>query len=269
MNRTIILLAGITYPLTLYRNVGGLAKFANVVVGALFFMTLGIWVRAPAAAAARTSPVLAFDDMSASGSVLCICIYAFVWHNSCVTIARQLRDPTPYRCAGIALGATTLLCIVYFFIALGGYLSWGNVLLHTSSIIDVYDENDPLFIALRIALTASLIVAIGLNIFPLRESCCSLVRKVVPDYETSALSHAGWSFAIIGVATGTAILCPAVTKDITILGGTIGPCMCIIFPVLISKMILSRAPWIVALLIGVSISVFLNLSALGVIGKQA
>jgi len=266
LNWTIAILAVITYPATLLPTIGRLAKLANIVVVVLFVMTFSIWFRAPAAAAARTSPVLAVNDVDKCGAALCICIYAFVWHNNCVAVSRELRDPTPMRCAGISLGATTLLCVVYAFIAFGGYWSFGSDLKGTSSIMDAYDINDPLFIMLRLALTASLLVSIDLNIFPLRESCCGLVRKIVPGYEPSAMGHGGWSLFIIVTASTAAIVCPGVTKLISFLGGTIGPCMCIIFPVLISRMVLSHSVWLLALAILVPISLFLNASALGLIG---
>merc|ERR1719326_1985576 len=113
--------------------------------------------------------------------------------------------------------------------------------------MDAYHTDDPLFVMLRLALTASLLVAIDLNIFPLRESCCGLMQKVVPGYKPSfPLGHAGWSLGLIVTAAVVGILYPGVVKVITFLGGTIGPCMCMIFPALISRMVLSKPAWLFA-----------------------
>jgi len=264
---TMVLMAAVTYPPTLFRTVGRLAELSNIVVFVLFCMTVSIWLRAPGAAAARTSPVSAFGDLDKCGAVLCVCIYAFVWHSNCVVLSRELRDPTPIRCAAIALGATTLLCLVYALIALGGYWSWGQELRGTGSILDVYPVDDPLFVALRLALTASLLVGTIINVFPLRESCCGLVQKVSPGYKPSTIGHAGWSLGIIVFAAGTAILFPGVVKIITFLGGTFGPFMCMIFPVLGSRMVLRKGVWLFALISLVLIALFLNLNGLGLIGE--
>jgi len=266
-SETIIIMAVVTYPATLFRAIGKLAKLANIVVVVLFCMTFSIWFRAPAAASARTAPLEAVNDLDSSVAAFCICIYAFVWHTNCVIVARELNDPTPMRCAGIALGSTSLLCLVYALIAFGGYWSFGGDLQSKNSIMDEYKIDDPLFIFLRLALTSSLLVSIDLNIFPLRESCCGLVRKIVPGYERSDTGHAGWSLFLIVGAAATAILYPGVTEVITFLGGVFGPFMCIIFPMLISRMVLSKATWLLALVTMVPLSLLLNLAGLGLIGR--
>jgi len=268
-NETIIVLAAITYPATLLPSIGKLAKLSNVVVAVLFIMTFSIWFKAPSAASARTSDnsIEAVQDWDKSIAAFCTCIYAFVWHNNCVIVAREIRNPTRVRCAGIAFGATSLLCVVYFLIAFGGYWSFGNTLQGKSSIMDMYERDDPLFILLRLALTSSLLVAIDLNIFPMRESCCGLVKKAIPGYEKSGFAHAAWSLFLISAAAVTAILFPGVTNVITFMGGVFGPFMCIIFPMLISRMFLKKGTWLLALFTFVPVSLLMNLAGLGLIGR--
>jgi len=268
-NETIAILAAITYPATLLPSIGKLAKLSNVVVAVLFIMTFSIWFKAPSAASIRTSDntLQAVQDWDKSIAAFCVCIYAFVWHNNCVIVAREISNPTRLRCFGMALGATSLLCVVYFLIAFGGYWSFGNTLHGKSSIMDMYERDDPLFILLRLALTSSLLVSIDLNIFPMRESCVGLIKKIVPGYVKTGFGHAALSFFLIVTASGTAILFPGVTKVITFMGGVFGPFMCIIFPMLISRMFLKKATWLLCLFTLVPISLMMNLAGLGLIGR--
>lgn len=266
-NITIILMAIVTFPATLLPSIGALSKLSNIVVVVLFCLSFSIWYRAPAAAAQRTEPLLAVADLDCAGPAFCIALAAFVWHNTCVAVAREIRDPTPARCAAIAFSATTLLALTYAFIAFGGYWSFGEELQTLPSILDAYPKDDPLFVALRIAMTCSLLVTADLIIFPLRESCIGLVRKIKPGYRTSPLGHGMWSFGIISVTSVLAIRFPVVTEVISVLGGTVCPFMGMIFPALISRLVLSRGPWILAMVALFSITGFLNLNAFGLVGK--
>lgn len=264
---TILILTVAVYPATLLRRVGLLANLASLPLIALTFMAACIWLEAPVAASQRTSPVLAISDLSRSPSVLCICVYAFLWHNNVVALGRELENPTTTRCAGVAFGATLLLGIVYFVLALGGYWSWGDALNFSTSITDEYAKDDPLFIAVRVALIVSLLVSTPLQVFPVRESCIGLLRQVVPEHAPDAVGRAAWSFFILLAVSSTAIVFPHIVDIITILGGTLSCLMVVVFPVVISRLVFNTNVWLLSLVFGLLCGAFLNAAALGFLGS--
>lgn len=264
---TIILVACFVFPLTLFESVGRLARFASMGIIALSIMVLGIWIRLPHAAQERSSPLEAFGDMSRFPAVLCICIYAFMWHTNCVTVARELYNPTPFRCAAVSFGSTTLLCIVYGIIAAGGFVSWGTALEHSSSIVDMYSKDDPLFIIIRIALSGALLIASPVNLYPVRESLVGLMRRCAPGFKLGFRARVGLSAILVGTITIIAIIFPQVVAVITLLGGTLAACLMFVFPAMIAKIIFGKGPRVGICALNFGIATFLVLSALGFIGR--
>lgn len=268
-NRTIVLMGFVVFPLTLPSSVAGLARLAPISSIALVLMVVGIWIREPEASASRTAPVEAFADLQRMPAVCCICIYAFMWHTNCVGVARELNNPTSTRCAIVALGGATLLGLVYACIAFGGYLSWGENLLHANSVVEMYSNDDPLFIVIRVALTCGLMVGTPLNYYPVRESCAGLVRFFKPDYTLSATHRVLWGGSLVVFSVFIAIEFPDVVKIITTLGGTLAAFVMIIFPACIAKVVFSPKMWLLSLVLCLALGLFLNLAACGIIGKPA
>jgi hypothetical protein len=234
-------------------------------------MTLSIWIyylEQPAGQGLSAHPADVVD-LQRVPAVTCICVYAFMWHTGCVCIARDLQNPTPGRCAAVAVGSTTSLCIVYIIIAVGGYLSWGERVFHQNSIVDMYPEDDLMFIVVRLGLVIGLLICSIVNMYPLRESCVSLTKMLVPDYKLTRLGRVCWGFALTACVVIIAILFPEVVQIITTLGGTFATFLMVIFPLIIAKLVLSRVRWLISLVIGSLIAVFLIVAGLELIGKPS
>mmetsp|Transcript_15802 Transcript_15802/g.49989 ORF Transcript_15802/g.49989 Transcript_15802/m.49989 type:complete len:424 (-) Transcript_15802:65-1336(-) len=264
---TVALAACAVFPAVLLPTVGGLARFASAGIVALTLMTLGIWAREPAAASGRSGPLSAATRPERLPAVLCICVYAFMWHTNCVTVARELRSPTPRRCAAVACGATALLYVVYATIAAGGYLSWAEDVLGTNSIVDMYAPGDPLFIAIRLALSSALLVAIPINVYPIRESCVSLVGHLRPGYKLGFAGRALWGAGLVAFSAVVAMLYPDAVFYITVLGGTLVSLMMMVFPALIARTVLGCWAWRAFLAVCLAATAVLIPAGLGLIGE--
>mmetsp|Transcript_66426 Transcript_66426/g.205686 ORF Transcript_66426/g.205686 Transcript_66426/m.205686 type:complete len:239 (+) Transcript_66426:595-1311(+) len=237
---------------------------------ALSCMAVGIWVRAPQLSAQRAAPVSMVNRLEAMPAVLCIGVYAFMWHTNCVTVARELRDPTRKRCLAVALASTVLLYTVYAAIAVGGYLSWGDGLAESRSVVAMYAKDDVLFMAIRVLLSVAMIITTAINVYPLRESCMGLAAGLLGHrIGSNTLSHAVWAGVLVAVAAVLAIEFPDVVALITLLGGTLATCMMFVFPSVIAKMVLGPRAWRAAAAVLSALAAVLVLAGFGLIGQPA
>lgn len=266
---TIAIMACLVFLASTCPSIGGLAKLASAPLIALVLMSCAIWIRVPQAAEHRTASFSAVADLQSLPAVTCICIFAFNWSNAAVSASRELRNPTPKRCAAVAFGGASLLCLVYTLIALGGYLSFGGAVLDVQGIVDMYSNRDPLLVLIRIALSVAILINSALQVYPTRESIADLVRKFKPEYTMDSLQHNVWGFVIMASIAVTAVVYPDAVRIITLLGGCIGTFMMIIFPTLIARVLLRKSVWIMMLVFNLSLSAFLLLAGLGVLGKDA
>lgn len=269
-NMTIMVMAVVVVPLTFFSTVGALTRFASAGLVAVVLMTIGIWIREPELASHRSVNLSVVGDTEHMPAVMCICIFAFMWHTNCVGVARELHNPSPLRCGMVALGGTTLLCMFYLSVAFGGYASWGASLLskNGSSIVDMYSSKDFLFIGIRVSLTFALLIATPINMYPIRESCVGLMRSIWPRYEMTALHRCLWGSGLVFLTASMAILFPDVVAVITLMGGTLAAFLMVISPTLIAKEVFPPKYWYGILVVNLTYSALLIASALGLIGQS-
>eukprot|EP00929_Paragymnodinium_shiwhaense_P030491 TRINITY_DN17275_c0_g1_i1.p1 TRINITY_DN17275_c0_g1~~TRINITY_DN17275_c0_g1_i1.p1 ORF type:complete len:487 (+),score=99.28 TRINITY_DN17275_c0_g1_i1:63-1463(+) len=266
-NLTIVLTASLVFPAACAQDVTKLARWAIIGLLSLSFMSVGVWIREPEMSKTRVDALEAVADLERLPAVGCVCVYAFMWHMNCVCVARDLKNPTRLRCAMVAFGGTTLLLMVYIVISLGGYLSFGAATFEKSSLVDMYSNDDPVFMAVRISMVPSLIIASIVNIYPIRESLAGLVKSVVPSYELTSGQRCLLALILVVFAAATAIEFPNVVAIITLMGGGLATFMMIVFPTIIGKMVLPKPAWLLLAVVNACLSVFLIVSALGLIGK--
>jgi len=269
-NGTIVLMASLVFVLSLFKSVGGLARLSSSGLIALTCMAVGIWIRAPEVSEQREAPLAVVKDMETLPAVLCISVYAFMWHTNCVTVARELQNPTRWRCFIVAFASTALLYVVYALIAFGGYLSWGDKVAESRSIVAMYAENDVLFVAIRVLLSVAMVITTAVNVYPLRESCIGLVKSFTGrSLNLRGWSHAAWAGIIMVVSATLAIAFPNVVAIITLLGGTLAACMMLVFPSIIAKMVVGERAWLLVMATNFTLVAMLLLAGFGLIGRPA
>lgn len=205
--------------------------------------------------------------MDSAPTVLCIAIFAYMWHTNCAVIAREFAGPTPARCGKVAISGTVLLMCFYLVIAFGGYLSFGDTTADFASITELYPPDDPLFVGVRLAISFTLLVGIPVNTYPVRESCIGLVKICRPDYKASVLEHVVIGGVLLLACALTAIVFPDVVKVITLMGGVCGGLLMLVFPAMISRLVFQ--PVTSNVIIGAAIVVYLlvAVAGLGLMGK--
>ena len=195
-------------------------------------------------------------------------VFSYMWHTNCVTVARELRDPSQFRCIFVVLMSTTILLFAYTTLAFFGYKTFGQELRKVPTIIMLYSASDPLFIAIRFSLSISLFVAIPLNVYPVRESVLAMIKtQCGQQAHDDALQYQDFLSAILVVVPALCAICfPYVTQIITILGGSLVSFLMIVFPVLIGQLVLPE--WLAYGLLAVTCPfvMFLIVASLGYCG---
>jgi len=269
-NSRIMLMVCLVLPNTAYQSVGALSRLAVIGIIALVLMTIGILIKAPEAMKeSHGAPFEAFADIDRLPAVTCICVFAFMWHTNCVCVARELRNPTPWRCAIVSLGGSVLLFLVYFGIAFGGYASWGETVFHQQSVVEMYPEDDTTFFLVRVILCASLLISTPLNVYPIRESMIGVVQRAKPSYRPTRTHKVLWGGGLVLGAAVTAIVFPDVIKVIQFLGGTMGSLIMIVWPACIAKLVFSRTTYLTVVVASLAMASFLTAAALGLIGRPS
>ncbi|CAE7595618.1 SLC38A6 [Symbiodinium natans] len=249
-------------------SIGGLARFASISPAVLLFMMCGIfwrWLFPDNMAPADFSHG---PDPATAPAVMCIAVFSFMWHTNCVTVARELQDPSPTRCCLVVFVSTTVLLAAYTSLAFFGYETFGQRLRTVPTIMMLYSANDPIFMVVRFLLSISLFVAIPLNVYPVRESVLSLIRHNFPKYLDRVVNHQDFLSSILVVLPAIlAINFPDVTQIITVIGGSLVSFLMIVFPVFIGELVLPM--WVVWILqaLAVVLVTFLITASLGLYGK--
>ena len=211
-------------------------------------------------------------------------VFASFWHTNCVAIAREFNNPTKVRLFALSFTSAFLLGLLYYFLAFGGYFTFGARLLTAPNIVTLYGQEDPFFTAVRLGLAFSLTIAIPLNVFPIRESVENMqlfrklpfgLRRRLLGPATDPKKQAAREHEIVGV---TLVLIPMflsltfrnVVQLITILGGSLVSLMMIVFPCIVLRMLLPSylILWWVTLIGGISFASFLALASWGFVGEK-
>ncbi|OLP92536.1 putative protein phosphatase 2C 27 [Symbiodinium microadriaticum] len=238
----ILILAVPASLLAQLESVGGLARLASISPFALLFMMFGVFYRYhyPDSGMAPSDFSTAEPDHEAIPSVMCVAVFSFMWHTNCVTVARELRDPSATRRLFVVLTATTVLLFAYTSLAYFGYETFGQELRKVPTIMMLYSGDDPIFMTVRVLLSCSLFVAIPLNVYPVRESILNQVRfhSSGACFEAAIQRQNYISICLVFVPAILAIVIPSVTAIITVIGGSLVTFLMIVFPVFISELVL-------------------------------
>ncbi|CAE7746433.1 SLC38A6 [Symbiodinium necroappetens] len=238
----ILILAVPASLLAQLESVGGLARLASISPFALLFMMFGVFYRYhyPDSGMAPSDFSTAEPDHEAIPSVMCVAVFSFMWHTNCVTVARELRDPSATCRLFVVLTATTVLLFAYTSLAYFGYETFGQELRKVPTIMMLYSGDDPIFMTVRVLLSCSLFVAIPLNVYPVRESILNQVRfhSSGACFEAAIQRQNYISICLVFVPAILAIVIPSVTEIITVIGGSLVTFLMIVFPVFISELVL-------------------------------
>lgn len=262
---TTCIIAVVTIPAVIQPSIGFFGKLAFLSPLSMLSLLCGIFYRLPERLETNMEPSYWYaGDYSTAPAAICVTVFAVFWHTTCVSVVRELEDPTRARCGILAFGGAGVVAVFYFVVALGGYLSFGDAV--GVNIITMYGT-DPIFVVCNAILFASLLVTVSVSIYPCRESVCGLLCFAFHGFEMTKFAGGVVGVFVVTVSAFIAIICPSAAKVIALLGGSSATMLMVVFPAIMTYLVMSKTTSRLFALLSLPIGIWLNLAAYGVIGQ--
>ncbi|WFD31084.1 hypothetical protein MSPP1_002116 [Malassezia sp. CBS 17886] len=177
-NRSFVLIActvGISYPLSLYRDVGNLSKASAVALLSMVFIVTAVVVRGPAMPAELRgdAPVrLTPEGFFAVIRSVSVISFAFVCHHNSLLIYSSLKEPTMDKFGRITHYSTLLSAVAATTMAVAGYAAFGDKTM--SNVLNNFPTTDAVVDIARLCF--------GINMFTTLPLECLVCRDVVETY---------------------------------------------------------------------------------------
>jgi amino acid permease len=186
-------------------------------------------------------------------------IFVYNCHLNVVPVASELSRPTPERIRKIANTSVTIQIIFYLFIAMCGYISFGDRKTNPDNptkadILKNYENEDGLANIARLALTITLIFALPINLNPTLRSflrvCDRTVKKwykiklgvsTLPEEVVVRRSHDFRYRRLLGacfylfLALFVAVVWTNPSEIIGLMSASIGTLMMFVFPAFVNR----------------------------------
>ncbi|KAK7568695.1 amino acid transporter [Phyllosticta citricarpa] len=164
----VLFILGISYPLSLYRDIAKLAKastFAliSMIVIIVTVLTQGFTVPKEMKGQITGSLIINDGIFQAIGVIS----FAFVCHHNSLLIYGSLKKPTLDRFALVTHYSTTVSMIACLFMALGGYLTFGNKT--QGNVLNNFPTNNIIVNVARLCFGLNMLTTLPLEAFVCRE----------------------------------------------------------------------------------------------------
>ncbi|KAJ1915467.1 hypothetical protein H4219_004318 [Mycoemilia scoparia] len=177
----------LAYPLSLYRNIGSLAKTSAFAVVAMLTIIISVLIEGPRIDTEYRPDPGAPIKLFGTGffESVGVITFAFVCHHNSFMIYGSLKKPTLNRYFDVVLWASVFACVVSLTIGMGGYLIFkdktrGNILTN-------FPTDNFLINVARFLFALNMITTFPLETFVAREVIESLITK--PNTEFSLKRH--------------------------------------------------------------------------------
>ncbi|UPX16896.1 uncharacterized protein EKO05_0007278 [Ascochyta rabiei] len=164
----ILLILGISYPLSLYRDIAKLAKASGFALVSMFVIIITVVTqsfRVPAESKGQLRGSLIINDgiFEAIGVIS----FAFVCHHNSLLIYGSLRKPTIDRFSRVTHYSTGISLVACLVMALSGYLTFGDKTL--GNILNNFPQDNLMVNIARLFLGLNMLTTLPLEAFVCRE----------------------------------------------------------------------------------------------------
>lgn len=108
-----------------------------------------------------------------------LCVFSYVCHLNVTPVAKELANPEDRRIEKISWRVVAVQFFIYFLLAVGGYLTFGDKT--APNLLTNYAADDPWILASRIGLTFTILVAVATNTNPTVRACLCLLEEFFPS----------------------------------------------------------------------------------------
>lgn len=216
---------GISYPLSLNRNIASLAKASALALVSMALITLTVVIRGP-----QVAP----DDAHLSARLLTlntnlfqavsIISFAFVCHHNTLLIYNSLKTPTLNRFAKVvhwSVGVSAVCCLA---LGVSGFLSFKNQT--ESNVLNNFPGNDIMANIARFCFGFNMVTTLPLEIFV----CRSVLGEYLFKEEMPTIYHFAITTALILATTGISLLTCDLGVILELVGASAACTMAYILP---------------------------------------
>ncbi|EMC97454.1 hypothetical protein BAUCODRAFT_33171 [Baudoinia panamericana UAMH 10762] len=164
----VLFVLGLSYPLSLYRDIAMLAKASTFALASMMLIVVTIVVQGPMQPAnlrgqLRGSLLINDGVFQAIGVIS----FAFVCHHNSLLIYGSLKTPTMDRFARVTHYSTGISMVACMALALGGYLSFGDKT--QGNVLNNFPTNNVMVNIARLCFGLNMLTTLPLECFVCRE----------------------------------------------------------------------------------------------------
>ncbi|KAI8388527.1 transmembrane amino acid transporter protein-domain-containing protein [Radiomyces spectabilis] len=159
----------VSYPLSLYRDIGKLAKTSALALVAIFVIIVSVLIEGPRMSPEiRGSPDLMFNVVNDEiFQAIAVISFAFVCHHNSFLIFTSLKQPSMNRFAVVTHWSMTIAFVTCFVLAVSGYLVFTDKT--AGNILNNFPPDNVLINIARLAFGLNMFTTIPLEAFVCRE----------------------------------------------------------------------------------------------------
>lgn len=218
---------GISYPLTLYRDIAKLAKASTLALIGMLVIVVTVLVQGvlvPSADRGSFSAPL----LTVNGGIfqaIGVISFAFVCHHNSLLIYGSLKTPTIdnfSRVTHYSTGVSMLACLI---MALGGFLTFGDKTL--GNVLNNFSSDNSMVNVARLCFGLNMLTTLPLEAFVCREV---MITYFYPDEPFNLRRHLILSTALVAGATTLSMLTCDLGIVFELVGATSAVAMAYILP---------------------------------------
>ncbi|KAK8175921.1 transmembrane amino acid transporter protein-domain-containing protein [Phyllosticta citrichinensis] len=222
----VLFILGISYPLSLYRDIAKLAKastFAliSMIVIIVTVLTQGFTVPKEMKGQITGSLIINDGVFQAIGVIS----FAFVCHHNSLLIYGSLKKPTLDRFARVTHYSTTVSMIACLFMALGGYLTFGDKT--QGNVLNNFPTNNILVNVARLCFGLNMLTTLPLEAFVCREV---MENYYFPGEAWDGNRHMVFTTTLVVSAMGLSLLTCDLGAVFELIGATSATALAYILP---------------------------------------
>ncbi|PSR78799.1 transmembrane amino acid transporter [Coniella lustricola] len=165
----IVFTLGVSYPLTLYRDIAKLAKASTLALISMMVIIVTVVVQGiltpSAARGSFTTPLLTVN--SGIFQAIGVISFAFVCHHNSLLIYGSLKTPTIDRFSKVTHFSTGVSMLACMLVALAGFLTFGDQTL--GNVLNNFPADNPMVNLARLCFGLNMLTTLPLEAFVCRE----------------------------------------------------------------------------------------------------
>ncbi|RYP63592.1 hypothetical protein DL771_009200 [Monosporascus sp. 5C6A] len=237
----VIFVVGVSYPLTLYRDIAKLAKASTLALISMVVILVTVMVQSilapPEARGSFSTPLLTVN--SGIFQAVGVISFAFVCHHNSLLIYGSLKTPTLDRFATVthySVGVSTLACLA---MALAGFLAFGD--RTRGNVLNNFPADNTMVTLARLCFGLNMLTTLPLEAFVCREVVLNYFLP--PDAPFNLRLHVALSTAHVAAALAVSLLTCDVGAVFDLVGATSACALAYVLPPLCFLRLSSRRDW--------------------------